>query len=50
MKPRDIAGKAEEEEEGEPRRYSWGTQKKKKKVNPGDTAGDAEEKEEEEEW
>ena len=42
MNPRDVAGNAEEgEEEGEPQRYSWGTQKKKeKKVNPRDIAGE----------
>ena len=38
MNPRDIAGNAEEEE-GEAQRYSWGTQKKNKKVKPRDIAG-----------
>ena len=33
VNPRDIAGNAEEEE-GEPQRYSWGTQKKKKNGEP----------------
>ena len=49
MNPRDIAGKAEEEEEGgEPQRYSWEHRRRRGMVNPRDIAGKAEEEEEEE--
>ena len=39
VNPRDLAGNIEED--GEPQRYSWGTQKNKKKmVNPRGIAGE----------